>query len=174
MRSGRLIPGMQNQVQAVESHKAVLVIGIGNADRGDDGAGIATARHLRARNLPGILVVERSGESADLIDLWQTANAQTLYLIDATSSDLAPGTMQRFDARNTPLPAQFAADYSTHSFGLVAAIELSRALGSLPPEVIVYGIEGACFDLGVPLSAQVEAAALKTAEHILSELLSVA
>lgn len=162
----------RDQGQAVESyiHNAVLVVGIGNMDRGDDGAGITAARHVRARMLPGIPVVEQSGEAADLIDLWQTMDVRTLYLIDATSSGLPPGTIQRFEAHNLPLPAQFAGDYSTHSFGLVQAIELARALGCLPRRVIIYGIEGQCFDLGALLSTEIEAAALKTTELIIAEL----
>ncbi len=152
------------------AHRAALVVGIGNTDRGDDGAGIVAARHIRSKMLSGIPVIEQSGEGTDLIDLWQTMNLPRVFLIDAVFCGLPPGTIQRFDAHDTPLPAQFVGDYSTHSFGLIEAIELARVLGCLPPQVIVYGIEGQCFDLDAPLSVEVEAAAHKAAELIITEL----
>jgi hydrogenase maturation protease len=37
-------------------------------------------------------------------------------------------------------------------------VELARALGSLPEHVVVVGVEGACFDIGAPLTAEVAAA----------------
>lgn len=148
----------------------ILVVGIGNGDRGDDASGLVAARHLRHRNLPEILVGEQSGAGIDLITLWQSTDVRMLYVIDAMCSGLPPGTIQRFEAHSAPLPAQFSEEYSTHSFGLAQGIELARVLGCLPPQVIVYGIEGRCFDPGAPLSAEVEAATLKTAELIMTEL----
>ena len=47
---------------------------------------------------------------------------------------------------------------STHAFGVADAIELARALGSLPARLRVCAIEGADFSLGVPMTAAVEAA----------------
>jgi len=157
---------------ASDVHKSALIVGIGNADRGDDGAGIAVARHIRAKIPSSIPVVEHSGEGIGLIELWQTMNAQTVYLIDAMCSDLPSGTIQRFDAHDSSLPAQFLGNYSTHSFGIVQAVELARVLNCLPPQIIIYGIEGLCFDADMPLSAEVEAAVLKTAELIMTELFS--
>lgn len=166
------IPNHEIRSQSMASgvRKSVLVVGIGNIDRGDDGAGIAVARHIRARISPRIPVAEHSGEGTSLIELWQMMNAQTVYLIDAMCSDLPSGTIQRFDAHDSSLPAQFFDDYSTHSFGIVQAVELARVLNCLPPQIIIYGIEGLCFDADMPLSAEVEAAVLKTVELIMSEL----
>lgn len=153
-----------------DCEKPVLLIGIGNIDRGDDGAGISVARHIRARVLPDIVVIEHTGMGADLMDLWQTIPSRIVYLIDAMSSLHPIGAIQRFEAHNAPLPAQFTREYSTHGFGLAQAIELSRVFGSLPAQLIVFGIEGKCFDLGTPLSAAVATAVLKTAELIVAEI----
>lgn len=150
--------------------KSVLVVGIGNIDRGDDGTGIAVARHIRARISSCIPVVVHSGEATGLIELWQTMNAQTVYLIDTMCSDLPSGTIHRFEAHDSPLPAQFFSNYSTHSFGIVQAIELARVLNCLPPQIIIYGIEGLRFDANASFSAEVEVAVLKTVELIMSEL----
>ena len=50
-----------------------LVVGIGNAWRGDDAAGLLVAHALRARELPDVTVVDAAGVDTDLIDLWQDA-----------------------------------------------------------------------------------------------------
>jgi hydrogenase maturation protease len=153
-----------------ELYQAILIVGIGNIDRGDDGAGIAAARRIRAKRPPHIPIIEQSGEGTDLISLWQTTNASIVYLIDAMSSGLPPGTIQQFEAHFTPLPAKFARNHSTHSFGLVHTIELARALACLPNQVFVYGIEGKCFDVGATLSVEVETAARQVAERIAARL----
>lgn len=163
-------PQIRSQSMASDVRKSVLVIGIGNMDRGDDGAGIAVARYIRARISSHIPVVEHCGEGTGLIELWQTMNAQTVYLIDAICSELPSGAIKRFDAHDSPLPAQFFSDYSTHSFGLAEAIELARVLNCLPPQIIIYGIEGLHFDANAALSAEIETAVVKTAELVISEL----
>jgi len=47
---------------------------------------------------------------------------------------------------------------------------LARALGRLPPRLIVYGVEGKAFEAGVGLSPEVKAAVQEVAERVLGEL----
>jgi hydrogenase maturation protease len=145
----------------------IFVIGVGNEQRGDDGIGLLVARRLRASNLPGVTVLESSGEGAALMEAWK--GARRIFLVDAVCSGLAPGTVRRFAAHDRPLPARPFAHTSTHAFGLVEALELARALGQLPPQVIVYGIEGGTFAPGAPLSPEVAQAAEKVARQIVQE-----
>jgi hydrogenase maturation protease len=79
-------------------------------------------------------------------------------VIDAVSSGAEPGTVHRFDASRTPLPASLRRASSTHALGLAEAIELGRALDRLPARVIVYGIEGERFEAGAALTPAVAAA----------------
>jgi hydrogenase maturation protease len=76
----------------------------------------------------------------------------------------------RFDVGTGPLP-QCAFTVSTHGFGLGEAIELARALGSLPPHCVVYAIEGATFEAGAPLSPPVAAAVGDVARRLLAEII---
>lgn len=131
---------------------ACRVIGLGNPDRGDDGAGRAVARWLAGRLPPEVEILERGGEAADLLDCLEGAAA--VYLVDASAPAGAPGQVRRFDAAAAPLPAESFA-FSTHGLGLGEAVELARALGSLPPRCIVYAIEGQDFAPGAPLSPAV-------------------
>jgi len=143
------------------------VIGVGNAWRRDDAAGLEAARRLRGTLGQGAEVLEREGEPAGLIDTWEDADA--LWLIDAVSSGSPPGTTCRIDVSAEELPAElFRA--STHHLGLAEAVELARALGRLPQRVVFYGIEGASFDVGQGLSPEVEAAVAEVAEAVRAEV----
>lgn len=141
----------------------ILVIGIGNEYRSDDGAGLVVARGLRAKNLPDMLIIESSGDGAALMEAWKTA--PSVILIDAAASGKAPGTIQRFDALTQPLPPGFSF-HSTHAFGVAEAIGLARALQQLPPHLVVYAIEGKHFTAGVGLSPRVAKAVQKVIAHI--------
>jgi hydrogenase maturation protease len=154
-------------------HDRVLVIGVGNEDRGDDGVGIMTVRRLRERMaLPSVQIVEQSGDGTDLIDLWQSTTAQSVYLIDAMSSGAPAGSVLRFEADREPVSVLLA-ESSTHAFGVAQAIELARVLGCLPPQVVVYAIEGKCFEPGAALSTDVKAAVQIVAESIAASIEAV-
>ena len=133
---------------------STVIVGAGNRYQRDDGAGLAAANRLSdARG--GLRVLAREGDYVSLLDDWH--GSELAILIDATSSQSAPGTIRRYDAHTAPLPTVFARS-STHAFGIADAIELARALGSLPARVIVFGIEGRDFTAGEGLSPEVDAA----------------
>jgi hydrogenase maturation protease len=143
------------------------VIGVGNAWRNDDAAGLEVARLLTGTLPEGAEVLEREGEPTSLIEAWEGAGA--VWLADAVSSGADPGTVHRHDASEQALPATLF-DTSTHHFGLAEAVEIARALGRLPRTTVVYGIEGASFDTGKTLSPEVREAAARVAEAIREEV----
>ena len=67
------------------------------------------------------------------------------------------------------MPAELRSSTSTHAVGVGETIELARAVGRLPPTVLVHGVQGACFDTGSPISAPVRAAIAPLAERVRSE-----
>jgi len=145
----------------------ILVIGIGNPARGDDAAGLAVARRIREAAAPGdVTVTELAGDQLALLDAW--TGAREVYVIDAVCSGGTPGTVYRFDAAE-PLTAHFW-HRGTHTFSLADVIELARALGRLPARLTGFGIEGATFEPGVPLSPEVEAAVEAVTVLLLGEL----
>ena len=144
-----------------------VVIGVGNPDRGDDGAGPAVARLLRDTLLGAVDVVEDGGEMTGLVE--RLTDATEVVLVDAAVSGAPSGTVRRFDAVAAPLP-QGCVGVSSHGFGLAAAIELARTLGRLPPRCIVYAIEGTCFAPGAPLSPPVAAAVNDVAARVRTEI----
>ncbi|MGB7546216.1 MAG: hydrogenase maturation protease [Terracidiphilus sp.] len=151
---------------------SIVLIGVGNEYRGDDGAGIAVARRLRTMFPADVLIREESGEGAALIQAWQ--GAAWVMLVDAVRSGAPPGAIHRLDARAASVPTGFF-HYSTHAFSVAEAVELARSLEQLPPHLIVYGIEGENFSAGVGLSPAVEhaveAVVAQAAEEVRAALL---
>jgi hydrogenase maturation protease len=145
----------------------MLILGTGNALRGDDAAGLYAARRLRGRVPASVVVMERESDLAAALDVWKDHDA--VVVIDAMRSGRRPGTIVRLLAHERPLPAAFARS-STHAFGLAEVVELGRAMRALPASVIVYGIEGKSFALGEGLSSEVEPAIGEVAERVLREM----
>ena len=129
------------------------MIGIGNEYRSDDGAGVVVARRIRKRAPSSCVVCETGGEGTALMELWR--HADDVILIDAVSSGAAPGTIHTFHPSGQPLPTEPVL-FSSHAFGLVQAIEISRVLNELPRQMIIYGIEGENFEMGTELSPAVQ------------------
>lgn len=145
----------------------LIIIGVGNPHRGDDSVGLAVSGALRERVPATVDVVDLDGEATKLIDAWTGADA--VILIDAVASNSPPGTIHEMDVRVTPVPPDLFS-CSTHSFGVAEAIELSRALETLPALFFVFGIEGAVFDTGTGLSPEVEAAVEETISRVLARI----
>ena len=149
--------------------RAVLVIGLGNALRHDDAAGLEVARLVRARVDAAVAtVLEHEGEPLGLIERWRGATAA--IVVDATRSGAPAGSITRIDAASAPMPHEAAGSPSSHAVGLAEAIELARELGRLPPRMVVYGVEGARFDAGSGLSEAVRAAVEGLVEAVAGEV----
>ncbi|MCK5556042.1 MAG: hydrogenase maturation protease [Alphaproteobacteria bacterium] len=130
--------------------KNSFIIGIGNRNRGDDALGCILADRLKT----SFETLEHDGEPASLMEAWD--GRPSVVLIDAVSSGENPGTIFHFDLQKQKLPEVFGHS-STHSFGVVEAVELARVLGGLPPCIIFFGVEGKNFSIGDGLSAEVSA-----------------
>ena len=127
----------------------ILVIGIGNQGCGDDAAGLAVARRVRELTHPAeVTVRELIGDQLALLDAW--TGATQVYLVDAVSSGGTTGTVYQFGAADA-LTERFA-HRGTHPFSLTDVVELARALDRLPRHLAGYGIEGAAFEAGAPMS----------------------
>jgi len=140
----------------------MLVIGLGNTDRGDDAAGLLVARRLREA---GADAIQHTGTIADLLDMWQSAD--DVLIVDTVTSGDVPGSVHVWDARTAEFETEIFRS-STHSFGLGELLKLAGALGRLPNHITVYGIEGSQFALGAKPSAQVLAGIERAIEQILS------
>jgi len=150
--------------------RPVLIIGVGNEFRGDDGAGLVVSRHLGALGLEGVRVLEVEGDGTAVMAAWKGADA--VILVDAVYSGAAPGTVHRLEAHARPVPGSFF-HRSTHAINVADAIELARSLGELPPRLVVYGIEGKSFEAGAGLSPEVEKAVQEVVDAVRQELRAI-
>lgn len=147
---------------------SVLIIGVGNETRGDDAVGLIVSRDLQKRLGRNAVFLEENGDGSRLIERW--AHFDSVILVDAAQSGSEPGGIHRFEVGESPLPANLF-QYSTHAFGVAQAIELARAMHQLPRHLVVYGVEGKCFDEGTSLSPMVERAAKELVEALALDVL---
>ena len=130
---------------------SIKIIGIGNPFRSDDGIGRHITQQIRQYKLPNVDIIEECGEGTSLMEQWN--GEEYVIVIDAVSSGGTPGTIHRLVARTDRIPSNFF-HYSSHTFGLAEAIELSQILGRIPENLIVYGVECNKFDDGVGISKE--------------------
>jgi hydrogenase maturation protease len=145
----------------------VVVIGVGNALRGDDGAGLAVAEEVRARSAETVEVRICEEEPSRLIDA--LGDADVAIIADAVSTGAAGGTVHRFDASAVALPARELRS-STHALGISETLELARALGRLPQQTVVFGIEGLDFTAHEGLTPTVAEGVARAAAEVLEEV----
>jgi hydrogenase maturation protease len=153
----------------------VLVIGLGNPERGDDGVGPLVAKKLAALLPADVAVASPSGDVLNLITTW--AGFDAVICIDAAAALSAPGRIHRFDLAASELPGELASisthassHASSHSFGLAEAIGLARALQQAPRDIVIYAIEGASFAVGAPITPEVAAAAVEVTGRVAAEV----
>lgn len=145
----------------------VIVIGIGNEYRRDDGAGLAVVTSLRDRVPPGVELVLTDGEPTRLIEAW--TGAVLAIVVDAVRADPPrPGRVHRLEL-DRPL-ARATRTASSHGFGLDDAIQLALALDRMPGRLIVHAIEAADLTQGTGLTPPVAAAVEEVASAVLSDL----
>ena len=176
MIAEEMMETIQAETLAATRTRHFLVIGMGNRHRHDDQVGLYVAHRLRERNLdPAVQIVKEDGDILDLLDSWQ--GADVIFLVDAVCSGAEAGTIHRFKIGNDvgcdEIIPQNLFLYSTHAFGLSEVVLLAQSLGKLPRRLLVYGIEGADFDMGEGLTLNVLGAAEQVVEEIASHIRSI-
>lgn len=140
----------------------LIVVGVGNRDRGDDAAGPVVCDLLRAAGTPGIETVVLEGSVVDLPMHWGPDD--DVVIVDAAAPDGEPGRTTDVDALTDRLIAP--STLSTHSVDVGAAVELARAMGRLPATLMIVGIEGGSFEFGDELGPEVRRAVGRVATRI--------
>lgn len=140
----------------------LVLIGVGNRDRGDDAVGPVVCDLVRERSLQGVETIVLEGSVLDLPIRWSATDR--VVIVDAAAPAGDPGRITRVDGLTTRLVAPGA--MSTHSIDVGAAIELARALDRLPAELTIIGIEGEAFEFGAPLTPAVQHAAGRVAASV--------
>ncbi len=153
----------------------VLVAGMGNVLRGDDGFGIEVVRRLKSHpDLPPEVSVIEAGSAGlplvqDLLDGYSM-----LIIVDAVSQGKPPGTVVTLepavpDVRGSAWEEIGALVGDPHTTVPSRVLLLARALGALPEKVVIVGCEPHTVDeLQMSLTPPVAAAVDETVERVLT------
>lgn len=140
----------------------VLIAGVGNVLRGDDGFGVALLRELggAAGGWPGVRLFETGIAGIEVVQqLFDGYDA--LIILDAVDRGAAPGTLFVLEPDAESLGARGATGdpIDLHQADPEAALRMAAALGVLPPHAWIVGCQAAqCDELGAGLSPEVRAA----------------
>jgi hydrogenase maturation protease len=148
-----------------------IILALGNPLRGDDGAGQMVLEALSAWNdLPaGVELID--GGTAGLETVLLMDGCRRVIIVDAAEMGRQPGEWARFTPDEAALAGGSLADAGTlHAAGLGEALALGAALGRLPEEIVIYGIQPAEIDWKPGLSETVLTAAAAVASAISAEL----
>jgi len=146
----------------------IIVIGLGNRFRGDDGVGLYIADRIRSLGNESVQVVDNISDGAALMETW--SNKNRVLIVDAVISNGKPGAIYRFDALNEKIPADIFTRYSTHAINLTETIELAKVLEQLPDSLVIFGIESTDFSPNIGLTPEVKKASSDVINLLLQEI----
>ena len=133
----------------------IVVLGLGNLLRRDEGLGIRALERMQARySLPeSVVLVDGGTLGLDL--LCYLEQAKRVLILDAVLTDGPPGTLVR--AAGDEVPAFFGMRTSPHEIALADLLAVTRLRGTEPGELVVWGMQPAALELGWDLSEPVAA-----------------
>ena len=133
----------------------IVVVGIGNVLKTDEGIGVRILRELRkfADEFPSIDFVDLGSGGMRLLHV--IARRTKAVIIDCALMGKPPGTMSRFTPDQVATQ-KLTAGLSLHEGDVLSIIALSRQLGEAPAEIALFGIEPYSIDPGEDLSRELE------------------
>jgi hydrogenase maturation protease len=145
-----------------------LVLGVGNTAVGDDGAGFRVVELLSGMDLPPHVTVEWAGLPGWELPTW-LENRSNVILVDAIQMGEKPGTWKRFQLDDIRVQMEDGA-FSLHQPDLACGLALSQALGFIPNNLLIYGIEPETLEYGTSLSPVVSNTLTEIVENILQDV----
>lgn len=138
-----------------EYTEGTLILGVGNPLLGDDAIGVLVAQQLQARiDLPPhVTVIDGGTEGIGLIPVMETY--RRMIVVDAVMMELPAGAIRRFTWDKVRVTGH-EQTLSLHQSDLADALILAEVLNSLPPEVVIYGVQPQNTEWDQPLSSVVE------------------
>jgi hydrogenase maturation protease len=158
--------------EAEASQFTVLILGLGNPLRGDDGIGPRVIQELEARELPaGVAALDGGTGGLDILPViedWDNVVVVDAADVDAGRERLVPGEFIRFIPDQVRLH-ESPHDFSLHHAGLAEALALARALDHKLPSMVVFGVQPEDTGWGEGLSPRVEARLPALVDAVLEE-----
>jgi hydrogenase maturation protease len=146
---------MADPAASTGSRSAIVVLGLGNLLRRDEGLGIRALERLQTRYILPDALQQVDGGTLGLELLCYLEGAARVLILDAALTDGPPGTLLR--AAGNELPAFFGMRTSPHEIALADLLAVTKLRGTEPGEVVVWGMQPAALELGWELSEAVAA-----------------
>ncbi len=150
--------------------RETLVAGLGNPLMGDEGVGIHVMVRLMAEPMDRFPDVEFADLGTSMMSaVHAMTGRRKAVFIDCALMGEEPGALRRFtpeDVRSVKALPRF----SLHEGDLLQAVELSRAMGECPDEVVILGIEPAHVGPSQDLSHTLERRVPEYVRAVLAEL----
>lgn len=147
------------------------IIGCGNTNRSDDGAGIYVVNKLRETlgALPDSVQLFDAG-TAGMEVMFKARGSTALVIVDASHSGSKPGAI--FEVPGEELAKQPEPSYNLHDFRWDNALFAGKKIfkEDFPEDISVFLIEAADLSFGLELSPEVKSAADRVVEIILERL----
>lgn len=144
----------------------IAVIGCGNPNRSDDGAGPAVLRLLLAKEAArdGLRLLDAGTDGMAV--MFAARGCRSLFVVDACATGSEPGAI--FEVPGNELEARHEPALTLHDFRWDHALFAGRKMygGEFPRDVTILLIEARTTDLGVGLSPEVAEAASRVAARI--------
>ncbi len=152
--------------------KKILIAGIGDLLRRDDGFGPRVINKLEKMNLPDNVVVKDYGTSGlDLIlDL---SEYDEVIFVDAMDFEGDAGEVKVVEPKPRKIDekeAIGAINLSLHEIDLEKIIDLANSLNTLPRKVLIIGCKPKDLSFGLELSEEVNKAIERTIQIILEKI----
>ena len=151
-----------------------LVLALGNPLRGDDGIGSAVLDYSEETAVfpPHITLID--GGTPGLETALTLQGHDRVIVIDAADMGTQPGTWMRFHLSDVSLAKHAHMNGTLHDAGFAEAVALAGALGILPPEIIMYGIQPESMDWDSNLSQSIQKTIPAICQQIKTELSLIA
>lgn len=147
---------------------SVLVLGLGNTIMTDDGFGVEVVTTLSSRYhfLRKVRLLDGGTLGLDLLPYLE--EIESLLIVDALDMRAAPGSI--FRLQGNEVPRAFASKLSVHQMGLQDLLAVAELQGHVPRNLVVWGVQPDCIELGTELTAPVAAAVEPLLANLLEEL----
>jgi len=132
-------------------NRQILILGLGNILLQDEGLGVRAVERLAARYRlpPDVQLMDGGVMGLDLLP--HLEGVTHLLITDAVQTGRPPGSLVRLEGE--AIPAALSLKMSMHQVGLQELLALAGFQGTLPEQVVLWGLEPASLDWGLELSA---------------------
>lgn len=136
-----------------EGEPEIVVLGLGNRLRRDEGLGVCALERLYARYIlpPGVQIVDGGVLGLEL--LAYVESARRLLVLDAALTDGEPGSLLRLEGDEAP--AYLGMRASPHEIGLPDLLAVAQLQGRRPESVVILGMQPETIELGWGLTPAV-------------------